>query len=47
MLLVIGNKQGFNLPTTGGAGTWMFTIGGLVLMAGAVVVFISSRKKAK
>ncbi len=46
-LLVIGNKQGFNLPTTGGAGTWMFTIGGLVLMAGAVVVFISSRKKAK
>lgn len=43
----ITNSKGFSLPTTGGAGTWMFTIGGLVLMAGAVVVFASSRKKAK
>ncbi len=46
-VVTITNAKGFNLPTTGGAGTWMFTIGGLVLMAGAVVVFASSRKKAK
>ena len=45
--LNVVNKKGFDLPTTGGMGTWMFTIGGLVLMAGAVVVFISSKKKHK
>ncbi|MDY4079482.1 MAG: SpaH/EbpB family LPXTG-anchored major pilin, partial [Clostridium sp.] len=45
--LNVVNKKGFDLPTTGGMGTWMFTIGGLVLMAGAVVVFISSKKKSK
>lgn len=41
----IFNSRGVNLPQTGGAGTWMFTIGGLVLMAGAVVVFMATRKK--
>lgn len=44
-VISIINSKGFNLPTTGGAGTWMFTIGGLVLMAGAVVVFMATRKK--
>ncbi|MCI6188625.1 MAG: SpaH/EbpB family LPXTG-anchored major pilin [Clostridium sp.] len=41
----VTNTQGVTLPQTGGAGTWMFTIGGLVLMAGAVVVFMATRKK--
>lgn len=45
--ITVENKKGFTLPTTGGVGTWMFTIGGLVLMAGAVVVFAVNRKKAK
>lgn len=44
--ITVTNPKGFNLPQTGGMGTWMFTIGGLVLMAGALVVFVSSRKKA-
>lgn len=43
--ITITNAKGVNLPQTGGAGTWMFTIGGLVLMAGAVVVFMATRKK--
>lgn len=33
-LVVVGNVEGVELPKTGGAGTWMFTIGGIVLMAG-------------
>ena len=44
-IITIKNVKGVNLPQTGGAGTWMFTIGGLVLMAGAVVVFMATRKK--
>ena len=44
-IITISNIKGVNLPQTGGAGTWMFTIGGLVLMAGAVVVFMATRKK--
>ena len=44
-IITILNIKGVNLPQTGGAGTWMFTIGGLVLMAGAVVVFMATRKK--
>lgn len=44
--ITVENKKGFTLPTTGGAGTWMFTIGGLVLMAGAVVVFAINKKRA-
>lgn len=42
---LVTNVKGVNLPTTGGAGTWMFTIGGLTLMAGATVVFVSTKKK--
>lgn len=41
----ITNKKGFNLPTTGGMGTYIFTIGGLVVMAGAVLLLVSSKKK--
>ena len=38
----IENKKGFTLPTTGGMGTYIFTIGGLVVMAGAVLLLVSS-----
>lgn len=44
-VITVTNVPGVDLPQTGGAGTWMFTIGGLVLMAGAVVVFMATRKK--
>lgn len=41
----IVNKKGFNLPSTGGMGTYIFTIGGLVVMVGAVLLLVSSKKK--
>ena len=44
-LAVVGNVKGVELPRTGGAGTWMFTIGGLVLMAGAVTAVAVTKKK--
>lgn len=40
------NQKGFQLPTTGGAGTWMFTIGGIVLIAAAGGVFFALRRKS-
>lgn len=40
------NSKGFTLPTTGGAGTYLFTIGGAILMLAAASVFIISRRKA-
>lgn len=40
------NQKGFRLPTTGGAGTWMFTIGGIVLIAAAGGVFFALRRKS-
>ena len=43
----ISNKTGFRLPITGGTGTVIFTIIGIALMVGAVVLFVVSRKKAK
>lgn len=41
----IENHSGFTLPGTGGMGTYIFTIGGLVVMAGAVLLLVSSKKK--
>lgn len=43
----IGNtKPGFELPTTGGMGTVLFTAGGLVIMAcGAALVLVTLKKK--
>ncbi|WP_027089887.1 SpaH/EbpB family LPXTG-anchored major pilin [Thomasclavelia saccharogumia] len=41
----IGNSEGFNLPMTGGAGTWMFTVGGILIMASMITVFVKLRKK--
>lgn len=39
------NKSGFNLPSTGGMGTYLFTIAGLVIMAGAAFLLIASKKR--
>lgn len=40
------NKPGFELPTTGGMGTVLFTAGGLVIMAcGAALVLVTLKKK--
>ena len=41
----VQNNKGFNLPATGGMGTYLFTIGGLVIMAGAVFLLITFKKK--
>lgn len=43
----VPNKSGIQLPITGGTGTVIFTIIGIALMAGAVVLFVVSRKKAE
>lgn len=44
--VVNSNKANFELPNTGGTGTLMFTVGGILLMAGAVIYLIITRKKA-
>ena len=38
-------KSQFYLPVTGGLGLWMFTIGGGIVMAGAIIFFSVIRKK--
>ena len=43
----VPNSSGIKLPITGGTGTVIFTIIGIALMVGAVVLFVVSRKKAK
>ena len=43
----ISNKTGFRLPITGGTGTVIFTVIGIALMVGAVVLLVVSRKKSK
>lgn len=43
----VPNSSGITLPITGGTGTVIFTIIGIALMAGAVVLFVVSRKKAE
>ena len=42
--LTVVNNPGFDLPKTGGYGTWMFTIGGVVLLGAAAFVVVKSRK---
>lgn len=41
------NKKGFELPVTGGTGTLLASLIGILLMGGGAFVFISSRKKKK
>ena len=45
--LTVVNNPGFDLPKTGGYGTWMFTIGGVVLLGAAAFIVIRSRKQHK
>ena len=42
--LTVVNNSGFDLPKTGGYGTWMFTIGGVALLGAAAFIVIRSRK---
>ena len=42
--LTVVNNPGFDLPKTGGYGTWMFTIGGVVLLGAAAFIVIRSHK---
>ena len=45
--LAVVNNPGFDLPKTGGYGTWMFTIGGVALLGAAAFIVIRSRKQHK
>ena len=45
--LTVVNNPGFDLPKTGGYGTWMFTIGGVALLGAAAFIVICSRKQHK
>ena len=42
--LTVVNNPGFDLPKTGGYGTWMFTIGGILLLGTAAFIVVKSRK---
>ena len=42
--LTVINNPGFDMPKTGGYGTWMFTIGGMALLGAAAFIVIRSRK---
>lgn len=43
--LTVVNTRGFNLPQTGGHGTWMYGAAGTVLMVAAAIILISARRK--
>ena len=43
--LTLINNLGFDLPKTGGYGTWMFTIGGVALLGAAAFIVVKSRKR--
>ena len=42
--LTVVNNPGFDLPKTGGYGTWMFTVGGVALLGAAAFIVFRSRK---
>ena len=42
--LTVINNPGFDLPKTGGYGTWMLTIGGVALLGAAAFIVVKSRK---
>ena len=43
--LTVVNTRGFNLPQTGGHGTWMYGAAGTVLMVAAAIILVSARRK--
>lgn len=45
--LTVVNTRGFDLPKTGDNGTMMFTVAGILLMAGAVTVLVVANRKKK
>lgn len=45
--LTVVNTRGFDLPKTGDNGTLMFTVAGILLMAGAAAVLIVANRKKK
>lgn len=47
MILTIKNKKMYSLPSTGGNGTDLFTISGVAIMAGALLLYINKRKEEK
>ncbi len=42
--LTVVNNPGFDLPKTGSYGTWMFTVGGVMLLGAAAFIVMKSRK---
>ncbi len=45
-MLIVRNKQGYILPETGGVGTYLYTIGGvLLILAGAVLLYHKKREE--
>ncbi len=42
--LTVVNNPGFDLPKTGGYGTWMYTVGGVLLLSMAAFIVAKSRK---
>ncbi len=45
--ILIPNSNGFQLPTTGGMGTILFTVGGIALIALGAVMIVLIRKNSK
>lgn len=45
--LKVINTRGFDLPQTGDHGTWMFSVIGIILMAGAAAVLVMVLRKKK
>ena len=45
--LKVINTRGFDLPQTGDHGTWMFSVIGILLMAGAAAVLVMVLRKKK
>lgn len=43
----VTNNKGFTLPETGGLGTILFVVGGIILLGAAVLVIIAPRRKRK
>lgn len=45
--LTVVNTKGFDLPQTGDNGVMVFTVTGIVMMAGALLVIVLASKKTK
>lgn len=45
--LTVVNTRGFDLPKTGDNGTFVFTVVGILLMAGAATIIVLANRKKK